>query len=947
MKSRFINSRNLASNSLGTITSSTRTNDGDPYWSNVSLLLKGDGAGGVTNTTIVDTSSYAKTITNVSNISYLSPNTPFVPGTSSGIEYTPSAHGGSIVVASNSNVSSAWGAEQQLGNGSFTLEFWMKLNSVPAAWNPVFQWGTTAGGYSPIVIGISNDSKIAAGCSTTGGAWVTLSSVTGLGSTLVANTWYHIAVERISGSANITVYLNGTSIGVMTLASGTTALYAHTNTEPIRINNNGSGPAGLYTGIRGTVGAYRYGGNFTPPAMQPKADANTVLCITGSNIGIYDSAGINNVNTGGNSTISVVTSKFGGSSLYFDGAGDYLLLSPRAELGVGAGDFTIETWFYPVSLSVSHCLLDIYDGNSAGRLILQVNSGGAIQVSGTSGGALLTTTAMLTNNQWNHIAVVRAGGYLTVYVNGTAYTGAQPANSTTFTCTTGNVSIGVIASDLATAPVNGYLDDFRITKGIARYTANFTPTVKSFPAFYKDAQSDPYYSNVSFLGHSDGANTSTNSAVVDTSGNTYTITPSGSVSVVGTSPFGYSGRSYNPDVNSGSIWFKGNTSNDGLKYTEQVVTTSASNLTVECWILFTALPTANWWAGNGSWTGNAILFKQSTAFNIVFGSNNLFLTDGTSDVSLGVYTWAVNTWYHVAVTKSGTTYKSYVNGTLLLSTTTTISPAAGSAYIGTNTQASTTVPSALISNLRVVESVVYASNFSVPTTPLTAIANTKLLLSGNNSTIYSTKGDTALACTANAQISNTPTRFGSGSLSFDGTGDWISGFNPAGFANSLGDFTFECWYYQTARGSAQYGDGFITLWKDVVTPGTGLSTTNPGVVIRFGSGTNDTPNLAFYTGTTMHANINSGSTTALNTWNHIAGVKQGTAMRLFVNGVKVAEQTGMASITDVTFRCIIIGASPDGANPEFQGYIDEVRVTKGVARYTSNFVVPTQPFFDY
>jgi len=80
-----------------------------------------------------------------------------------------------------------------------------------------------------------------------------------------------------------------------------------------------------------------------------------------------------------------------------------------------------------------------------------------------------SSTSVITANTWTHVALVRVSGTVTLYVNGTAVgSGSAPGN-----CTGTNLVIGGYYS--TGYLYNGYLDDLRITKGVARYTANFTP----------------------------------------------------------------------------------------------------------------------------------------------------------------------------------------------------------------------------------------------------------------------------------------------------------------------------------------------------------------------------------------------------------------------------------------------------------------------------------------
>jgi hypothetical protein len=84
-------------------------------------------------------------------------------------------------------------------------------------------------------------------------------------------------------------------------------------------------------------------------------------------------------------------------------------------------------------------------------------------------------------------------------------------------------------------------------------------------------------------------------------------------------------------------------------------------------------------------------------------------------------------------------------------------------------------------------------------------------------------------------------------------------------------------------------------------------------------------------------------TITLNTWTHVAWTRSGSSNRLFINGTQVGSTTTDA--TNYTSTASFIGASQSGTLP-FAGYIDDLRITKGYARYTSNFTPPSSAFKD-
>ena len=173
----------------------------------------------------------------------------------------------------------------------------------------------------------------------------------------------------------------------------------------------------------------------------------------------------------GNAQISTAQSKFYGSSILFDGTGDYLTVTPTTDLVFDAGAFTVECWFYANSLSaISYAgLMGFHDGVNTNSWGSYVRSNGVFMY-GSAG--TLTGGGTVSTNTWNHYAATRSGNTLRVFLNG-----VQQATATvTGTYVSGGSGFRVGDDiDVNNPSFNGYINDLRITKGVARYTANFTP----------------------------------------------------------------------------------------------------------------------------------------------------------------------------------------------------------------------------------------------------------------------------------------------------------------------------------------------------------------------------------------------------------------------------------------------------------------------------------------
>ena len=178
----------------------------------------------------------------------------------------------------------------------------------------------------------------------------------------------------------------------------------------------------------------------------------------------------------GSAQISTAQSKFGSSSLA-TASGD-ISISTTNIFNFGTLDFTVEFWFYRTGLgSQNSFLVDVRPNGSspADTFLIYMASGTTAPRYHISGSDRITSSINLGTNAWTHIAVVRNSGTTTLYMDGVS--GGSYSDSTNYV-DTGGATLGFWAgsstsySDYTTP---GFFDDFRVTKGVARYTSNFTP----------------------------------------------------------------------------------------------------------------------------------------------------------------------------------------------------------------------------------------------------------------------------------------------------------------------------------------------------------------------------------------------------------------------------------------------------------------------------------------
>jgi len=286
-------------------------------------------------------------------------------------------------------------------------------------------------------------------------------------------------------------------------------------------------------------------------------------------------------------------------------------------------------------------------------------------------------------------------------------------------------------------------------------------------------------------------------------------------------------------------------------------------------------------------------------------------------------------WYHLATSRVSNTLYLFVNGVSVATpVSSSVSIASGTGlYIGINDAASGSIFNGYISSLRVLKGTGYTS-MSVPTAPLTAISNTQLLLSATNAGILDSTGKNVLETVGDAKVNTAIKKYGTGSMYFDGTGDYL--VTPSTAVNTLaGDFTVEMWIYRSAGNNF-----FFTLGDSVGSTGFDVYIGNTGANLRVFSGNS-----------VVIDNALSSINFPTSTWTHIALVRSSGSVRMYVAGM----QAGSAwSSTAVFSGKVYVGAEfyNGSITGTCNGYMDDVRVTNGIARYVTNFTPPTAAFLN-
>ena len=350
----------------------------------------------------------------------------------------------------------------------FTIETWIYLTSTPATSVGIFGKRANTATFGGVNLYFPSNAAPALLATVNGSTW---GVNFGSSRNIQINAWNHVAATR-SGST-WTIWVNGLSGGTATL-SGTVP----NNTAAFTVaatSADGGQPlsAGYLSGFRVVKGTALYTGTFTPPTAPLTAITNTSLLLNFTNAGIVDSTAKNDLETVGNAQISTTQSKFGGSSIFFNGTTDYLRFPTSDLFAFRTGPWTVEFWVYTTSVTNRYAFVDTRSGtgSNAGITFYSNPTSGTIGLQiGTS--LIGTSASGLPINQWNHLAVSASGTSVAVYLNGTSVV----SGSYTQNLTEGVLLIGV-ASAVSGSYFSGYMDDIRISR-VQRYTGNFNvPTI--------------------------------------------------------------------------------------------------------------------------------------------------------------------------------------------------------------------------------------------------------------------------------------------------------------------------------------------------------------------------------------------------------------------------------------------------------------------------------------
>ena len=512
-----------------------------------------------------------------------------------------------------------------------------------------------------------------------------------------ANTWSHVACTRDSNNEH-KIFVNGVTVATSTNNNDVMP----TAGLPLTIGLGQLTPGGRYfpghiSNFRLTKGSLVYTSDFTPPSAPLTAITNCKLLTCQSSRIVDNSASAHTVTPSGNPSVSAFgpfltdaayDPAVNGAGAYFEGTGDYISAANSAEFYMDDAAYTIEFWFFDSPPS-SQYVFDNYAGGDAGGMNLYLTTAGKIgfRFSSTTDSYKDHDTGdgAFIKGSWNHIAIVRtyasSNTTLVTYANGVA------KKTTTFNDITAKINTSEILT-IGDA-FQGYITDFRLVKGTAVYTGNFTPPTAPLTAI----------TNTKLL-----LNMADGQAIDSTAQNNLTLYGTAKLST-GQAKFGDT-----------SILFDGNSDFATFPHSESNDISGIGNWTVEFYWRFVDNDATQYQEIATKGVGFQLYANNGALAIALSASNNSTYFKSASNGT----TLSDNTWYHIAVVKNGTGYKVYLDGTsesnLAVTSSSNVdtgtSPWCLGAYTSNNYYAN-----GYMDEFRVSKFARYTGNFTAPTEP--------------------------------------------------------------------------------------------------------------------------------------------------------------------------------------------------------------------------------------
>ena len=575
-----------------------------------------------------------------------------------------------------------------------------------------------------------------------------------------------------------------------------------------------------------------------------------------------------------------------------------------------AGDFTVECWFLQTEKSTNYVPLISDDtGTYNFPVILDYQGSGYVGAFIPGSGAISSGKKVFEMGVWNHIATVRSGSTISVYVNGT------------------RVVTGTGSSVVSVSKIGGYSTTGFFFKGMLSNVRVSTSALYIGESFTESTSPLTSTTGTVLL-------TCQSNNFVDRSPLNNLITLVNTPKVTAQSPFAFT--EYNTATMGGSAYFDG--AGDYLSVADnQALEMESSDFTIEGWVYPTAAPgninaIVGKRANSGAYGNIGIAYWNNGGIGLYVSSTNgmpwnIFEVNGTS-----TQYYQFNAWNHFALVRQGSSWAFYVNGARTHTATSNLAVYnnGDNLTIGAGAADGAQPIAGHLHGVRIVKGTALYNpanaTLTLPTAPAVAVTNTSLLLDFTNAGIVDSTGKNTWETIGSTKVSTAEKKFGTSSIAFNGTTDYIKAPTAQGnFAFGTGDFTVEGWIY---RNNVSTNAAVIAIDKAI--------TGNTFYIMYWAA--IDATKLSVVTAASPSTGaLTSSIATQANTWHHFAVTRQNGLVRIFMDGVLGASAT-LPTFDVKDGNSIQIGAH--NGSYQFNGYIDNLRITKGQALYTANFTPP-------
>jgi hypothetical protein len=434
-----------------------------------------------------------------------------------------------------------------------------------------------------------------------------------------------------------------------------------------------------------------------------------------------------------------------GKSVRFNGSNQYLSVGAASNWTFlhNGSSFTAECWFNVPSASLSsrYALVSTNAASANIGMSLDLNDFSAGDVAffvykGVSGQwpvSVVTSGSIFTPNTWNHVAAVynSSTSVGTIYMNGVAVASSGSAVAFSTSAPTYTLAIGRYQFSTPGGYLNGYISNLRIANSVL-YTASFTVPTSPLNVV----------ASASLLACHD-------TSIKDGSVNNFTITNNNAATVSSVTPFVVSTKSV---LFNGSNQYLTAPNNTAFNF-------GSSNFTIECWVNL-----SNYTSAQSIFTKRNVATTDMTEVQFYVFSNGLtlYVSDGTTWVINGVASTAgsfiSNAWNHIALTRNGTEFAGYINGTKSVFGTSAATLMTNATSIAIGSDQASSIRSAVngyISNYRIVKgTALYTASFTALAEPLTSVASCSLLTCNADTIVDSSTNNFAITNNGSATVSS-------------------------------------------------------------------------------------------------------------------------------------------------------------------------------------------------